>query len=196
MQELKCYSCSGEIRKWIERIFPFRIYDGYPYWYTFRNGMMISYDHVYRKCFCISYRLDITSSTVDRDDERDQFFLEFIEKIFFQAIAIMDAMRKSVRNCASDLREKSDEYSSTRNSIDIVVSEDHDAFPFLSCYEYSFDRYIHIWHEIWIMEMFDRRLEKCIIFDFSIGTEDLKERSIGSLMLDFYDLPTYAPKTF
>lgn len=100
----------------------------------------------------MTYGLHIAGTTVDSDDEFYIFFREFIEKIIFESISIMYAVWESVGYLATDLSEVSDEDSSRADSIDIVVTEDDDAFIFYSCFEYAIHGLIHIWEEVGIME--------------------------------------------
>ncbi len=121
----------------------------------------------------------IACPTVDRDDEFHIFFSELIEKILLQSIAIMDTMWESVGDETSDFCQKSDKDSSTRDSIDIIVSEDDDAFLFLTGFEDTLHGLLHIGQEVWIMEIRESRFEKKpLIFwsDFSIVPEYLRER--------------------
>lgn len=144
--------------------------------------MMIRHDDIDTEGFRMSNRSDISSSTVDRDDEFHIFFCEFIEEILLQPISIMDTMGKSVGDETSDLCEEAYEDSGTRDSIDIIVSKYHDAFFFFSCFEDSRNCLLHIREEIGIMEIGEICFEKkSLIFwsDFPIFSEYLRERLLG-----------------
>lgn len=121
----------------------------------------------------------IPCPTVDRDDEFHIFFSELIEKILLQPIAIMDTMRETIRYETPDFCQESHKDSSTRDSIDIIVSEDDDAFLFLTGFEDTLHCLLHIRQEEGIMEIRESRFEKKpLIFwsDFSIVPEYLRER--------------------
>ena len=75
--------------------------------------MMIRYDYIDSERFCMLDGSDISSSTIDRDDECDSFFFEFIKKILFETISIMNPMWKTIGYETSDFCEEFDEYSST-----------------------------------------------------------------------------------
>ena len=82
MKELERNSSTSKTRKWILRIFAFRInYGNYLYRDLIRDSMMICDDHIDAQAFGMTDRLDISGSTVDGDNQRDSFCLELIEKI-------------------------------------------------------------------------------------------------------------------
>lgn len=94
------------------RIFAFWIQNCYYFfWDDIRDGVMIRDDHIDAEGFRMAYRIYITSSTVDGDDEFDSLIREFIEEVAFQSITIMHTVGKSIRHFTSYLSEESYEDS-------------------------------------------------------------------------------------
>ena len=151
--------------KRIYRVFSLGIHNCYNlFWYDVRDSMMISHDDVNTDIFGMTYRIDISCSTVDGDNESDSFCLELIEEITLESISIMNSMRQTIGDETADFSEKLHEDRCRAHTIDIIVTEYDDSFFFFSCDQYSLYGLIHIWHQIWIMEIRDLRIKKTIQF--------------------------------
>lgn len=157
--------------KWIERILTFWIHDSNDFFRNnIRNRMMIRDDDIDSEQWGMFDGSYISRTTINRDNECDSFFLEFIEKIVLQTITIMNPMRKTIRDKTSNLCKKFYENSSTWYSIHIIVTEYHNSLFFFSCHENSIDCFFHIWHEIRIMEIWYLWMKKSfLVFFFYIS---------------------------
>jgi hypothetical protein len=72
MQQLECYSSTRQTREWVLAVFSFRIdYSDDLLRDDIWDSMMIRDDDIDSERFCMTDRFDISSSTVDGDDERD-----------------------------------------------------------------------------------------------------------------------------
>ncbi len=97
MQQLERYTSPSQTWEWVCTIFSLWIdYSDDLLRDDIWDSMMIRDDNIDPERFCMTDRFDISSSTIDSDDESDSFFMEFIEKICLQSISIMDSMRESV----------------------------------------------------------------------------------------------------
>ena len=175
MKQFESNSSTSKVREWIIRVFSLRIEYGYSGGYRLRNRMMICHDHIDPDRLRILDRFDISSPTVDSDDERDSLLREFVEEIFLETISVMDSVREPIGNSTSYLREKLHEYRCPTHAIDIIVSEDDNSFSYLSCSEYPVYSSTHVWHEEWIMQIRETRREKFFIEDLAIFPEYLRE---------------------
>ena len=106
---------------------------------------------------------DIASSTVDRDDERNLLSSKFIQEVLFEAISVVNSMGQTIGDGASDACEKFDQEGSGTYSIDIIVSENNDAFFFFSCYKDSIYGLTGIRHEKRIWELRKIGMKKVLL---------------------------------
>ena len=154
MQQFECHSCTSELTEWIDRIGTFRIDESNDFfWDDRRDSMVIRHDDIDAEGFRMPDRSDISSSTVDRDDEFHLFLCQFIDEVFLEAVSIVDTVWESIGDDASDLSEKPYEDGGTRYPIDIIVTENNDSLMFLSGFKDSLYCFLHVGQEKRIMKI-------------------------------------------